>query len=525
MKADLKKYLKAALENDDKSRDDLWELIDVVSKALSEKGDIHDILLILNNVVSTFSMMQDDRLIDEVIRLNLQIGSLITTDEDRAINDYIFMLIYMRLGFAPKSVESALKVISNRCTEPLKKYVAYNELGISALNAGLYEKSKEYVYREIECLDRVDREDKALYYLNAYGNLMLVLAYLNAREELEQARQKILKVIEEKSDDPAVMGVAYSVQIDMAAARICLGDTTKKTVEEYIKNIELLVEKSGENKVFYHGIDTDIIAMKKLIELGYEKECANMCRQIIEHMDSFIGNISGIFGVIDILHKKNNKLFMQDEYLKYASLNNEFLINMANTNQKMINHLVREEFRIYDVNSEYDILKVKYETDSMTGCFNRPSFEMNAESFVASKKDGCLVFMDLDGLKRTNDGFGHDAGDYMLKTFAETFVKNIDAENEHLYRYAGDEFILLTNKNKMATEKLVSLVSEQLSDAFLYNNNKESIGFSYGVVSFDEVVLDSTADMVNNLVKIADSRMYECKHVHHSKMLNSPLDL
>ena len=103
---------------------------------------------------------------------------------------------------------------------------------------------------------------------------------------------------------------------------------------------------------------------------------------------------------------------------------------------QMVRLLTREELRI-------ERLKVSMEKDALTGCLNRAAFDHNSKRFMKNHKKGSLVFIDLDYLKLINDCYGHENGDRYLVCFAENMKCAMDRQ-DLLYRYAGDEFLILS---------------------------------------------------------------------------------
>ncbi|MBX4378614.1 diguanylate cyclase, partial [Mycobacterium tuberculosis] len=53
-----------------------------------------------------------------------------------------------------------------------------------------------------------------------------------------------------------------------------------------------------------------------------------------------------------------------------------------------------------------------------------------------------LMVVDVDGLKRTNDTFGHRIGDELLRAFADRLA-SIDVKHPVISRFGSDEFVLL----------------------------------------------------------------------------------
>ena len=142
------------------------------------------------------------------------------------------------------------------------------------------------------------------------------------------------------------------------------------------------------------------------------------------------------------------------------------------------------------------------EHDKLTGCYNRTRLERH-KSRYEQQKMMCIIFIDVNNLKKMNDIFGHEAGDALLKNAS----KKLSYWNSYgdLYRLGGDEFmIVLPNKKLDFCMNLLNLWYPTVGVL-----NRESDGFkcllSYGVsyargdFNFDD------------LVKEADEKMYDFK--------------
>ena len=81
--------------------------------------------------------------------------------------------------------------------------------------------------------------------------------------------------------------------------------------------------------------------------------------------------------------------------------------------------------------------------DELTGVYNRRGFyEFTNRIFKAPENEGksaVLIFADLDNLKKINDTFGHDDGDYSIKSAAD-FIRNGLRSTDIVARIGGDEF-------------------------------------------------------------------------------------
>lgn len=94
---------------------------------------------------------------------------------------------------------------------------------------------------------------------------------------------------------------------------------------------------------------------------------------------------------------------------------------------------------------ESDKFKEMSTVDNLTGVLNRHGFESALSELMKSLTEDQqigLMVIDLDHFKQINDKHGHDMGDEVLKTVAETLRSNIRS-SDRLARWGGEEFIIL----------------------------------------------------------------------------------
>jgi diguanylate cyclase (GGDEF)-like protein/PAS domain S-box-containing protein len=111
------------------------------------------------------------------------------------------------------------------------------------------------------------------------------------------------------------------------------------------------------------------------------------------------------------------------------------------TERKLADELAQEQAR------QLELLAVQLEQltlqDELTGLYNRRGLDLLGGSAVdRAARDGtplCVLFMDLDGLKTINDGFGHAAGDAALVT-AAGILRDAVRVTDAVGRIGGDEF-------------------------------------------------------------------------------------
>jgi diguanylate cyclase (GGDEF)-like protein len=165
-------------------------------------------------------------------------------------------------------------------------------------------------------------------------------------------------------------------------------------------------------------------------------------------------------------------------------------------------------------------LEDRANTDPLTGLFNRGYFEMVlAEEEKKHTEFGlpyAVVVADVNGLKQTNDEYGHGAGDILIVTVAKHLAA-ATRETDCVARTGGDEFILLlTNTTDEGAQQMLT----RLENSVFRNIEFEAMA---GVrlpatVSFGACGVDAAAP--DRVLREADRRMYEAKesfYKHHQR--------
>ena len=80
--------------------------------------------------------------------------------------------------------------------------------------------------------------------------------------------------------------------------------------------------------------------------------------------------------------------------------------------------------------------------DALTGCQNRTKFYEDVRCLTKLRSlSAGVIYVDVNGLKKVNDIYAHEAGDELLRECAEILVRN--CPGSHVYRIGGDEFVVL----------------------------------------------------------------------------------
>ena len=126
--------------------------------------------------------------------------------------------------------------------------------------------------------------------------------------------------------------------------------------------------------------------------------------------------------------------------------------------------------------------------DELTGLFNRRGFIANVKKVLSdpvnNNKVAILCFSDMDNLKMVNDKFGHDDGDFALRTVAAV-LREAFRDTDIIGRLGGDEFVVLA---LTGTDCNVSVIRDRIDRVTKrYNENAGKpypIAMSTGIVKF-----------------------------------------
>ena len=149
--------------------------------------------------------------------------------------------------------------------------------------------------------------------------------------------------------------------------------------------------------------------------------------------------------------------------------------------------------------------------DTLTGVPNRVLLvDRLAQALARAKRDRRLMavcYVDLDGFKQINDGFGHDAGDKVLVEVTRR-IKEAVREDDTVARLGGDEFVVLLVGLDVAEECAGTLhrLLERISQPIPVHGAVLSVSASIGVALYPEDEEDA-----DTLLRHADQAMYVAK--------------
>lgn len=157
--------------------------------------------------------------------------------------------------------------------------------------------------------------------------------------------------------------------------------------------------------------------------------------------------------------------------------------------------------------------------DVLTNLFNRRYLEETLERELARATREvyslCVIMMDLDYFKDINDTYGHEAGDVVLKTLAETVTKQ-SRHGDFVCRYGGEEFVLvMPNIN-------IEIAAERADELHRIIN---ALNITYGVfnltttISMGVAMYPEHGKTKEELLRAADRAMYAAKNMGRNRVI------
>ena len=166
--------------------------------------------------------------------------------------------------------------------------------------------------------------------------------------------------------------------------------------------------------------------------------------------------------------------------------------------------------------------------DKLTSLGNRDRFAESLKRVLADtngdSQRAALLYLDLDGFKKINDGLGHEIGDTILKACAQRLVNSLrqgdqvyQFDFEEIFRMGGDEFTILLpivrepEDAAVVARRIIEKITEPFSLDEFEAIGEIKLGVSIGIAVIPDDGTDATT-----LLRNADAAMYKAKEEGNS---------
>jgi diguanylate cyclase (GGDEF)-like protein/PAS domain S-box-containing protein len=157
--------------------------------------------------------------------------------------------------------------------------------------------------------------------------------------------------------------------------------------------------------------------------------------------------------------------------------------------------------------------------DDLTDLPNRTLLldRLQASLTLAEREQAGLsvLFIDIDGFKDINDGYGHAVGDLLLQQIAKRLGACV-RKSDTVGRLGGDEFLIILNKvnNTESATLVAEKIRAMLAEAFVIEGSSLLVSASIGVARYPENGKEPL-----DLVQSADHAMYQAKNYGGDKVV------
>ncbi|MDD5156725.1 GGDEF domain-containing protein [Sulfurimonas sp.] len=268
-------------------------------------------------------------------------------------------------------------------------------------------------------------------------------------------------------------------------------DVSKEQVIGYLRDaIEII-----------SNIDSQKIDSAERVKLAFH----NSYKELVEHSLTSYESTNDKFEKLTQLHK----VTLEDCIANQIDLPT-LEVKFSEIQLHMTNEIKKANDIIYDLSQKVATLEHTSSIDALTKVFNRRELSRSLDEIFSNKDrpyELHLLMLDLDDFKKINDTYGHVAGDKIL-IFVSNILKKTLRDGDKIFRYGGEEFLIMLNRNsdegcELMANRLLKLVS---SNNLIYMGEKISITASIGMT---KLLKDDNKD---SLIARVDKAMYISKN-------------
>lgn len=150
-------------------------------------------------------------------------------------------------------------------------------------------------------------------------------------------------------------------------------------------------------------------------------------------------------------------------------------------------------------------LEMVQQTDKLSELLNRRGFDTFVQNIDVPS---VIIFFDIDRFKSMNDEYGHAFGDKCITTIGRT-IKHVYAKNGKCFRYGGDEFCVILQKNLEKTDAMNEQFIREIQEIRVEENRLPIVSFGYAY-------FDPEDGSFQSAISLADEMMYRQKREHEA---------
>ena len=287
---------------------------------------------------------------------------------------------------------------------------------------------------------------------------------------------------------------------DLAVLMLAVTDSGQHEFEAYLKQLnERLEAFQGHLQVASEGHADSSLAAREL---------DTQIREQVDGLQSSVQDAADLDSLKQVLESHLEGLLgTMDEHQQQRDLREQEVAARLKGLAERVAHMEQEA---QGYREHLEVQRQKALIDPLTGLPNRAAwserldYEVNAWHQRGNSLS--LAMLDLDHFKRINDGYGHLAGDKVLKIIANVLSKRL-RPTDFIARFGGEEFVLLMPDSALADALAVGeLLREAIAACpFHFKGEPVTITVSMGVAQFQ------AGERSDLALKRADQALYRAK--------------
>jgi diguanylate cyclase len=276
--------------------------------------------------------------------------------------------------------------------------------------------------------------------------------------------------------------------------------TEKREYETYLKSV------SGQ----LSSLDESLMQASEAGKKAFENQNA-IGQQVEDEMAGLRSHINKANSLEQLKSAVTTRLtFLSTHIENYRSSDKTHFDESQQQIQQLTNRIHEMEKQSEQLQQDVEKHRELALKDALTGMWNRQALNEELEKEFARwqryQTPFSLVVWDIDFFKKVNDKYGHAAGDKVLKTFANTFMK-ATRDTDFVARFGGEEFVGIFPETKLNDAlTLANKIREKVANSkFHYQGEPVPITASAGIAAINE------DDTIDSLLQRADKMLYTAK--------------
>lgn len=315
-------------------------------------------------------------------------------------------------------------------------------------------------------------------------------------------------------------GKSYEVvcyKLDDSSLQLLFNDLTEiKKTEEYLRSVidflpGFIIVSDGENMLSCNKSTLDFFGFTSFEEFKESYNCiceafvggeeylqydtkGSWLEVVVENTENGVESLAKLFDI-----KSAEERIFSVHAAAFMRNKKEFLVTFFDVTEAK-----KQQMLLEAKNKELEEL---VSIDSLTGIYNRNKLKeivaYELRKYKREKIPLSLIMFDIDHFKKINDTYGHNVGDYALKTISNIVLENI-RESDVFARWGGEEFVILAPNTKIENAQVLA---EKLRKK-IANFDFDGIGTitcSFGVAEIRE------GFGLENMIESADKALYVAK--------------